>query len=551
MNTMDVKTKRKNLCWLLTKNRLIEQLGINVFRYEKDKRKRNSKIALTVSIGIILIMLIAYCGGMAYGYVYLGMIDLIPSIALFISSLFTLSFSLFKSNGELFGFYDYDQVMSLPLTVRTIINSRFLNMYIWNTFIAFIVMFPMGIIYILFEQPAFISYLMWFISIFLVSLIPTAVAAIFGAVVTAISVKFKYTSAVATFLSIALLIVFMLLSMSVATSDIGFGELFDFQTGTINADAFSTLAPYISDRLNQFYLPTKLFKEAIVDGKILSFLIFAGISIGLYMLLLLLLTIKYKQINTALTSHISRGNYKVGVLRQSGMLLALYKKTIMRILKSTVCATNLLVGCVLAILLAVMVLTAGPEKILQSLDLVDYFPIVKNVAGYVIAAMVSMSNTAAISLALEGKNIWLIKSLPISPKTLYDSYLLSNLTFTIPTSIVCSILFSIALNTSFIETILIIVTPLSFSLFTAVAGIFIGNRMAYYDWQDETQLIKQSMMSLIGMLGGMIIIIVFGVIANIGVLPFEIKTITVSINLVILIFAVLLYLHECNRPIKQ
>lgn len=551
MNTMDVKTKRKNLCWLLTKNRLIEQLGINVFRYEKDKRKRNSKIALTVSIGIILIMLIAYCGGMAYGYVYLGMIDLIPSIALFISSLFTLSFSLFKSNGELFGFYDYDQVMSLPLTVRTIINSRFLNMYIWNTLIAFIVMFPMGIIYILFEQPAFISYLMWFISIFLVSLIPTAVAAIFGAVVTAISVKFKYTSAVATFLSIALLIVFMLLSMSVATSDIGFGELFDFQTGTINADAFSTLAPYISDRLNQFYLPTKLFKEAIVDGKILSFLIFAGISIGLYMLLLLLLPIKYKQINTALTSHISRGNYKVGVLRQSGMLLALYKKTIMRILKSTVCATNLLVGCVLAILLAVMVLTAGPEKILQSLDLVDYFPIVKNVAGYVIAAMVSMSNTAAISLALEGKNIWLIKSLPISPKTLYDSYLLSNLTFTIPTSIVCSILFSIALNTSFIETILIIVTPLSFSLFTAVAGIFIGNRMTYYDWQDETQLIKQSMMSLIGMLGGMIIILLFGLIANIGVLPFEIKTITVSINLVILIFAVLLYLHECNRPIKQ
>lgn len=551
MNTMDVKTKRKNLCWLLTKNRLIEQLGINVFRYEKDKRKRNSKIALTVSIGIILIMLIAYCGGMAYGYVYLGMIDLIPSIALFISSLFTLSFSLFKSNGELFGFYDYDQVMSLPLTVRTIINSRFLNMYIWNTLIAFIVMFPMGIIYILFEQPAFISYLMWFISIFLVSLIPTAVATIFGAVVTAISVKFKYTSAVATFLSIALLIVFMLLSMSVATSDIGFGELFDFQTGTINADAFSTLAPYISDRLNQFYLPTKLFKEAIVDGKILSFLIFAGISIGLYMLLLLLLPIKYKQINTALTSHISRGNYKVGVLRQSGMLLALYKKTIMRILKSTVCATNLLVGCVLAILLAVMVLTAGPEKILQSLDLVDYFPIVKNVAGYVIAAMVSMSNTAAISLALEGKNIWLIKSLPISPKTLYDSYLLSNLTFTIPTSIVCSILFSIALNTSFIETILIIITPLIFSLFTAVAGIFIGNRMAYYDWQDETQLIKQSMMSLIGMLGGMIIILLFAVIANIGVLPFEIKTITVSINLVILIFAVLLYLHECNRPIKQ
>jgi len=275
------------------------------------------------------------------------------------------------------------------------------------------------------------------------------------------------------------------------------------------------------------------------------------ISVGLYFLFLQLLSIKYKQINTALSSHSSKGNYKIGVLRQSGVLMALYKKTLMRILKSTVAATNLLIGCVMAILLAVSTLLIGPEKIVQSLELGEYFPILKNSAGYVIAAMVSMTNTATISLALEGKNVWLIKSLPISPKTLYDSYLLTNLTFTIPTSIVCSLLFSISLKTSFIETILIIVTPLSFLLFTAVGGIFIGNRMAYYDWQDETQLIKQSMMSLIGMLGGMMIIILFGVIANIGILPLKINTMTFSINLFILIVTGLLYLHECNRPIKQ
>lgn len=551
MNTKDVKIKRNSLSWLLAKNRLIEQFGLNVFRYEKDRRKRNSKIAVTVAIGMVLLMIIAYCGGMAYGYAYLGMTDLIPSIAIFISSLFTLTFSLFKSNGEFFNFRDYDLVMSLPIAVRTIISSRFLNMYIWNIFIAFLVMFPMGMIYLLFEKPDFITYFIWFVSIFLVSLIPTVIAASFGAVVTAIASKFRYTSAVATIISIGLVVVFMSLMMTASTADFGFGELVDSQSGTINTDAFSTLAPFVSDKLNQLYLPTKLFKEAVVDGKFFSFLIFVIISIGLYFLFLQLLSIKYKQINTALSSHSSKGNYKIGVLRQSGTLLALYKKTLMRILKSTVAATNLLIGCVLAILLAISTLIIGPEKIVQSLGLAEYFPILKNVAGYVIAAMVSMTNTATISLALEGKNAWLIKSLPISPKTLYDSYLLTNLTFTIPTSIVCSLLFSISLTTSFIETILIVVTPISFLLFTAVGGGFIGNRMAYYDWQDETQLIKQSMMSLIGMLGGMMIIVLFGIIANIGILPLEIKTITFSINLVILIVTVLLYLHECNRPIKQ
>ncbi|WP_407371026.1 hypothetical protein [Carnobacterium sp.] len=551
MNTKDVKIKRKNLSWLLAKNRLIDQLGWNFFRYEKDRRKRNSKIAVAVAIVMVLLMIISYCGGVAYGYVYLGMVDLIPSIAIFISSLLTLTFSLFKSNGEFFNFSDYDQLMSLPIAVKTIISSRFLNMYIWNTFIAFLVMFPMGMTYLLFEQPDFITYLIWFFSIFLVSLIPTIIAAIFGTVVTAISSKLKYTNAVATVLSIGLVVVLLIFLMTASTTNFGFGELIDSQTGTINADAFSSLAPFVSDRLNQLYLPTKLFKEAVVDGKFLSFLIFAVVSIGLYFLFLQLLSIKYKKINTALTSHSRKGNYKIGLLHQKGMLLALYKKTLMRILKSTVAATNLLVGCVMAILLAISTLIIGPEKILQSLDLAEYFPILKNVAGYVIAAMVSMTNTTTISLALEGKNVWLIKSLPISPKTLYDSYVLTNLTFTIPTSIICSLLFSISLKMSFIETILVIVTPLSFLLFTAVAGIFIGNRMAYYDWQDETQLVKQSMMSLIGMLGGMIIIVFFGVIANIGVLPLEIKSITFSINLFILIITVLLYLHECNRPIKQ
>ena len=115
-------------------------------------------------------------------------------------------------------------------------------------------------------------------------------------------------------------------------------------------------------------------------------------------------------------------------------------------MKSTICATNLLIGCVLAVLLAAAMVIVGPEKVMQSLEMPGFMDIAGNAASYVIAAMVVMTNTAAVSLALEGKNIWLIKSLPIPPKTLYDSYLLSNLTFTVPTSLICSLLFSISLK---------------------------------------------------------------------------------------------------------
>jgi len=551
MNNIDVKTSQNNLSWLLVKNRLIAQLGINVFRYEKDTHKKNVKIALTAVIIILLIMFAGYCGTMAYGYASLGLTELIPGIAMVISSVVTLFFTMFKANGEIFGFKDYDVVMSLPIPVKTIINSRFLNMYLWNTFTTLLVMLPMGIVYSSFTKPDLGFYIMWIVGIFLTCLIPTTVAAIFGAVITAISSKFRYASTMSTILSVAFVIVIMVFSMTATNTDTGLGKMFDPETGNIDAAAFSAMAPVISDSLNQIYPPVKLFTKAVVNGNIGSFLLFAGISIGWYAIFVFLLSVKYRQINTALTSHMSRADYKLETLHQGSMLSALYKKTIMRILKSTVCATNLLIGCVLAVLLAVAMVIAGPEKVMQGLEVSDYMHIVKGASYYVIAAMVCMTNTSAISLALEGKNIWLIKSLPIPPKTLYDSYLLTNLTFTVPTSIVCSVLFSISLKTGFIGTVLMILTPLTFSIFTAAAGIFIGNRMAYYDWQEETQLVKQSMMSMIGMLGGMAIIAICGLIANSGILPMTTNMITLILDVLFLVLTAVIYINESKRPIKE
>ncbi len=550
MNTVNAKTAGKSLCWLLVKNRLTAQLGINVFRYEKDKRKRTNKIATAVAILFCLVMAAVYCGSMAYGYAYLGLTELIPGIALMISSLMTLFFTMFKTNGELFGFKDYDQVMSLPIPLKTVINSRFINMYLWNTFFTLIVMVPMGIIYAFFAKPSFVFYLFWLAGFFLTCLIPTTIAAVLGAVITAISSKSRYTSTIATILSIVFVIAVMVLPMLAATGDTGPGQLFDSETGNINEEAFSALAPMLSDTIYRIYPPAILFTKATVNGNILSFLLFAGISVGWYALFVLVLSMNYKQLNTALTTHHSRADYKLETIQQGSMLFALYKKTILRILKSTICATNLLIGCVLAVLLAAAMVIVGPEKVMQSLEMPGFMDIAGNAASYVIAAMVVMTNTAAVSLALEGKNIWLIKSLPIPPKTLYDSYLLSNLTFTVPTSLICSLLFSISLKTGFVGTVLMFLTPLSFSLFTATAGIFIGNRMAYYNWQDVTQLVKGSLMSMLGMLGGMLLVVVCAVVANSGILPISASLATFILNILFLVLAAVVYENESKHPVR-
>lgn len=539
-----------NPLWLLVRNRLLAQLGINVFRYGKDRHKRNIKIAETVIITILLVFFAAYCGGMAFGIAYLGLTGLIPGIALILSSLITLVFTVFKANGELFGFRDYDLVMSLPVPVKTIVHSRFLNMYLWNTLISLVVMLPMGIIYAFFAKPSPEVYILWLAGMALASLIPTTLAAVFGALITAIAAKFRYASAVSTILSMALVVGLLVLSMTAGTVDTGLGGFIDFQTGNLDLTAIEEVAPVISERLNQVYPPTQMFTKAVVPGGIGSFLMFAAISITWYGLFVAVLASQYRQINTALTSRLKRDSYKLGALRQGSLTSAIYKKTILRILKSTVCATNLLIGCVLALMVASVVFLAGPERVMEQLDLSDYLTMVKNAAGFVIAAMVCTTNTASVSLALEGKNISLIKSLPIPPKTLYDSYLLTNLTFTIPTSLICSGVLSFSLKTEVIGTALLFLTPLTFALFTAVAGIFIGNRMAFYDWQDETQLIKQSFMSVIGMLGGTLLSGICGVVALSGILPVAPQLLTFILDLVFLALAAVIYARESHRPVK-
>lgn len=550
MNVSEPRKPGKHLTWLLVKNRLLAQTGLNVFRYEKDPKKKRNKIMMMVVIVLLILMVVGYLTSMAVGYGMMGLNDLTPGIALIVCSLISLFFTLFKANGELFGFNDYDIVMSLPVSTRGIINSRFINMYVWNTLFSLIVMLPMGAVYGWYGRPDWYFYPLWLVGIFLSSLIPTTIAAILGALVTAVSSKFKYANSAATLLSFVLIIGILIGSMSLGSSNSVISGLFN-SSGEIDLSALSTLVPVISDSINHLYPPVALFTAGVVDGQIGAFILFAAISIFWYIGFVYLLSWRYQKINTAITSRASRADYQLVTLHQGNLLTALYKKTLLRILKSTVVATNLLIGCVMAVIAAGAMLVVGPEKLAQTLELPGILPVLKNAAPFVIAAMVSMTNTACVSLALEGQNIWVIKSLPISPKKLYDSYLLVNLTFTLPTSLLCSLLMSLALNTNFLETIILFVTPLILVVAAAVIGIIIGNRMAYYDWQEETQLIKQSMMSMLGMLGGLVVIGISGVVVNIGILPIAPIYLTLLLSLVVTIVIVILYSQERRRPIKD
>ncbi|NWK67552.1 permease [Bacillus paramycoides] len=517
----------------LLKIRLITQLGLNTFRYEKDKKKKQNKILLSVSIALVGIILMLYCGASAYGLVKLGISEIIPVYALVISSVLTLFFTIFKANGEIFAFKDYDFLMSLPICVSTVITSRFLYVYLLNTLFSIIIMLPMGVIYGINEKPSISFYFMWFISMFIASLIPTTIAAVFGAAITAIASRFKNTNKITTILSFIVIITFSFFMMKNGDSQHSLNDM-------------NGIGAMVSEQLTKVYPLANMFQKAIVNTDIAAFILFVGISVIWYYLFVKILSLKYKQINTGITTYHMLSNYEITSMRKESVLVALYKKELKRFFSSTVYVINSGMGVVMAIAFSLAIVVIGPSQLIEYPGIET---VLQKVAPFAIAAMISLTCTTCVSLSLEGKNVWIIKSLPITPKMIYDSKILMNLSLSIPASLISAVLLIIGLKLDVWSSLLIVITPITYSLFSAVWGIFINNRFGYYDWVSETQIVKQSVGSFVGMFGGLIMAVIPALLIGTDTI-WNYRVFTFLVVVAILIITIFLYKKESRRSIK-
>jgi ABC-2 type transport system permease protein len=492
----------KNICLLLVKNRLIQQLGVNEIRFSTGKKKRQKLLLLTLVLLLIPLVMI-YAGGFAYGLSYLGIGEIIPTYAFLLGSIVSLLFTTFKATGELFVYKDFDFLMSVPITTQTIIASRFLTLYVWNTAISLVIMAPMGVVYCIFEKPEFIFYPLWLVGALLACFIPTTIAVVIGSLIALISSKFKSSRKVNIVLELALLVAVLLfptLSMN--------GNL-TTDTGDLNREYVSRMLLSGYERLCTLYPVAHLFKNAIVLHKISSLCLFILLSIGWYVIFVAILSRRYRKINTALSTFRTASNYVIGVMKQNSVHAALYKKEIRRWVGSPVYFTNTITGVVMAVLITVALAIVGPSGISKATggslnpDVVNYG------FAYMIAACIGMCCTTMASISLEGKCVWLLQSLPIEMRSIVRSKLLVNLTVTIPSAILCATLFVFSIDPGVAGGVLVFLIPIAFSLFSAVFGLWLNLKMHTYSWENETQVVKQNLTSFIGLLLSPVVSLLF------------------------------------------
>lgn len=478
---------------LLTKVSLCNLFGINEFRFTKDTKKKSRFYLFAALWCFLIVLFMLYLSAMSYGLCYLKMGNLVPAVLAICVSVVVFFFTMFKAGAVLFERRAYERQITLPVTVRAVIISRFLTMYITNMMLGMLVMFPGMLVYAIFEQPELMFYLYGLIGVVLLPLLPLTVASIIGALIVGISSRWKRKNLVAIVLSLGFVCVIFLGSISMSRMD-------EMQIETM----LIHLAELLQAQLHQLYPPAMWLSDAMVYGQGQKFLLFLLVSIGIFLAFLEILNHYYEKICSLLSAHEADRNYEMKGLLVKSVQRSLVERELRHYFSSMVYVTNTMVGYIIMVIMAVAILVTGKDGIES---MVGMSGIVERVIPIMLGAMPLMMPTSASSISMEGKEWWLLQTLPIHKKDVRNSKIWANIIVVLPFYFVSEILLMIALKPNIMNLFWLVVVPAVYVLFGAKMGVIVNLKFPIFDWENETRVVKQSasvfVMMLIGGVLGM------------------------------------------------
>ncbi len=518
---------------LLLKTLLLSTSRINTLRYCKDGKKKGKIIGGIVGVCMLYLLVMGFAILTCIGYGMTGMIQAAPVMCALIMSLLAFVFTLFKTNGYLFNFKEYDMLMSLPFAPKSIAACKFLYMYIkgmaWHLSISVAMLIGYGI----FAKPAFYVYILWLVLTLFVPIIPTLLASFLGFIIARIFAGFKRRNilqTVFTFIFVIAVFAFRFLMEDMLKD----GKVKE----TLEQSYDMTVG------IAKVYLPAGWFSDGVTGSNILSVLFLVVISVVLFVVLFMLVGRSYRTINSKLKSHAAARKYKMTSQKKKGILNTIAFKEFKRLVGSTTYMTNGAMGVILSTLLGIVTLIIGFDKIIGLVTKGAQFDhaVVQPAIPFIIFFFIGMVSTTCCSPSLEGKNYWIIKSLPLDMKKVYQGKMLFNMYMNVPAMIVTTLCMCISAKVPVLETILYLILGFVLCAFSTTWGCVCGIKHMKLEWENEIEVIKQGAAVTIYLLPNMFVtMILTGASVFLGIIMGHILP-TVIITIVYAGLAVVSYI---------
>lgn len=522
----------------LVKLQLVNLYGKNVYVNLKDPKEKRKKFWLYIAYVFVLIVVASYVAGMSYGYIYMGFADILPAYLIMMVSIIILIFSLFKAGDIIFQKNSYDILASFPVKNSTIVISRFVRLYVENILLIMIVMVPAMVVFGIFEKPSWTFYCIGMIVAFFIPIIPITISVFVGALIKAISSKSKHKNLISVLISVALVIMIMIV-----------GVKFSGTAENMDISEIKKILNMISDIINNIYPPAVWLGNAMLTG---NFVVCIGCVcvVGIILCVVIsVISMNYTWICDGIFSTTARHNYKMENLKTNNILFALYKREFKRYMASSVYVTNTIISPIMGIVFAGAMLFVTPVQLenvakefyVQSGVVLN----IRNILPMALATVYCMMPITAVSISMEGKQWWIIKTLPIKTKDLLDSKLLMNLSILAPCFVISVIMVAIGQRVTPVEFIWILCVPAIAMMFSSVLGQTINLKFPVFDWENEVAVVKQSVSMLVG---GVVPFFVM-LLISFGVMMVPMRYINVTMLLVCIVMGavtVVLYKKNCK-----
>ncbi len=479
---------------LLTLLELRSLYGINKLRHEKDKKVKRNATALCGVWIFLLLLIFFYVGAITYGYITLGLSKIVMMYLSLIASILVLVFGIFKAGESIFGKRGYDILSSMPIRSDSIVLSRFLAMYVEDLLLTLVIMLPGTAVYGFFLRPSVLFYVFSFIGSLFIPLIPLTLSVLFGTLLFAVSSRAKHKSIVQS----ALAVIFVVAVIVGSTAFGGSAE-------SLDEEFFRDLVSSLGDLIARIYPPAAWLGDAITEAAPLPLLGFAAVSALSAAITVFAVSRCFHAVCRRLMTHTAHHNYKLGGMSSRGLTKTLLIRETKRYFASSIYVTNTIIGPILSAIMCVSLAVSGIDSV-KSLFPFD----VTGILPYAVSAIFCMMTTTSVSISMEGRQIWVIKSLPIPTKAWLDSKLLLNLSLMLPFYIVSTVAVTVAATPSFTEGVFIFLVPALMMLFSTVFGISVNLRSHKFDWEKEETVVKQSLPAAVGGFAGLFVSFILG-----------------------------------------
>ncbi len=469
--------------------------GMSFFIIRGKNRSKFMKVYVPIIIGILFMSAMG-----SYGEIMMeplagtGMEYVVLTLFVVFSAVFTLVEGVYKASGLLFNCRDDDIVLALPIKKSTVLLIRIFKFYIFEVMVNALFLAPVMLVYALKIGASLSFYITSIVGLFVLPIFPVVLSCLIGGIIAYSSSKFRLKNIV-QIISTAL-VMLIVLYVSYNLNDI--------------LASFAQNAGSVNEIILRLYYPALQYINLVIDFKVLNFVLFIIINVGILLLTVLILGKVYYKINSQVK--VVRGNnrkhdYKIVSNRP---IVALIRKELNKFISSPVFVINAGFGLILFVIACVLLALNGEGLLSQFMEMENDSVLIERILSFIPAVLFGlvfvtsmMTSITSSMISLEGKTFNILKGLPVSAMTIIMSKVLAAIIVMVPTILVGDLIMFIKYDFNVWQILMIVIASVVMPMAAELIGIIINLKYPKMNAKDDVEVVKQSLSSLIAVFIGM------------------------------------------------